>query len=221
MSSNIAKNILVTDAGKRQLPPTILYTTFVKSVGNQVGCLIDNGSTDDYILHKTAQKLRLQSQPVELSTEGFAGVVTQVHTKVYQVPVQRKDGNVELLSCYGADKITSDQTLPSDKSYKELCSKFKIDPREVRRPKKIDILISQRSSHLHPKPIKMINGMNLAEGPLGKCFGGSDKNLQFSPGKLVCPTSATPLINQQPVHAMAMKAVVRQAVYTTPLKTEK
>ena len=63
--------------------------------------------------------------------------------------------------------------------------------------------------------------MNLAEGPLGKCFGGSDKNLQFSPGKLVCPTSATPLIKQQPVHAMAMKAVVRQAVYTTPLKTEK
>ena len=80
-SSNVAKNILVADAGKMQLPPTILYTTFVKSVGNQVGCLIDNGSTDDYILHKTAQKLRLQGQPVELSTEGFAGVVTQVHTK--------------------------------------------------------------------------------------------------------------------------------------------
>ena len=91
-SSNVASKVLVQDSGSAALPPTILYTTFVQSGSSQIGCLVDNGSTDDYILNKTARKLKLIGQPIELITEGFGGALTRVHTNVYQVPLNRKDG---------------------------------------------------------------------------------------------------------------------------------
>ena len=225
--SKLAMNISTSDTDKGydvDLPPTLLYTTFVKTTGGRVlGTLMDNGSTDDYILTQTAQRMKLKGQPVELITEGFGGVVTNIQTKLYYVPVIDQKGRKHYLPCYGTDRITADSTLPNAASYQRMCRKFGISPREVKRPTKIELLISLRSGHLHPNdpnPV-VINDMKLASGLLGKVFGGSDPELKFTPIKMTCPTVAAQVDNNSSMHATCMKVSVQEATYSTPMRTDK
>ena len=228
-SSNLAKRVGYIDTTDKQgqslphMPPVMLYTMFVKSDnGCRLGSMIDNGSTDDYVTHKAAKKLGLLGQPVNLVTEGFGGSEVKFQTFVYQVPVYDKFGNRHLLCCYGTDKITSGAVPPEKVSYQRLCNKFGILPRDVQRPNHIELLISLRSSHLHPTDTDSIilDGMNLASGPLGRVFGGWDQDLLFTPHKLCCSASAIPADGFNNFTATTMHALVRDAVYTTPLKTE-
>ena len=53
----------------------------------------------------------------------------------------------------------------------------------------IDLLISMRHNFLHPEPVKTINRLILYDGPLGKVFGGQDKDLEFSPHVACVPKS--------------------------------
>ena len=78
-----------------------------------------------------------------------------------------------------------------------------------------------RQNFLHPKPIKTIGGVVLYEGPLGKVFGGSDPDLVFTPYMISYPLSVHPTTLTNTVHATTMKAVVREASYISPAKTEK
>ena len=73
-------------------------------------------------------KLKLIGQPVELITEGFGGVETHIHTKLYSVPIVDKKNRVHYLPCYGTDRITADSVLPDTASYQKLCKKFNINP---------------------------------------------------------------------------------------------
>ena len=206
------------------LPQTLLYACFARTLGGKrLGTLIDNGSTDDYILNQTARKLKLMGQPVELITEGFGGVETHIQTQLYSVPVVDKKNRVHYLPCYGTDRITADSVLPETASYQKLCKKFNINPTEVPRPRRIELLISMRSGHLHPCEADSIvrGGMKLASGPLGKVFGGTCSDLMFNPTHLACPTTAVQIDNRPLSHSKCMKSVVRQAVYTTPLRTDK
>ena len=206
------------------LPQTLLYATFTRTRGGKkLGTLMDNGSTDDYILNKTAKRLRLTGQPVELITEGFGGSETRINTKLYSVPIIDNKNRVHHLPCYGIDKITTDTVLPDVSSYQRLCRKFNVDPSEVQRPRKIELLISMRSSHLHPRDSDTIKigGMKLASGPLGKVFGGTCSDLKFDGMKLACPMSAVQVDTQLPIRSTCLKAVVRQSVLSTPLKTDR
>ena len=127
------------------------------------------------------------------------------------------------LPCYGTDNITNDSTLPDMTSYHDMCHQFEVDPSEVERPKRIELLISMRSGHLHPYDhnSKEINGMRLASGPLGKVFGGSSKTLKFNPIRFACPVVTGQIDSKNIRHARMMKAEVRQAVFTTPLRTDR
>ena len=209
---------------ENDLPPTLLYTTFALSKnGRKLGALIDNGSTDDYVLNKTAKRLNLTGQPVELITEGFGGIETKIKTKLYYVPIIDKFGRQHSLPCYGTDKITADSVLPDVASYQRMCKKFNVDPSEVERPVEIELLISMRSGHLHPNSTDSVvfNGMRLATGPLGKVFGGTNPDLRFTPIKVSCPTTSIQVDRSLTHHTKCMKAIVRQAVFTTPLQTDK
>ena len=66
-----------------------------------------------------------------------------------------------------------------------------------------------------------IDGMTLASGPLGKMFGGWDHELNFSPHKVCCSVTALPTSAASQYRATTMHALVRDATYTTPLKTDK
>ena len=229
-TTNLAKRVGCAETKDKEgqslphLPSVMLYTMYVKSDnGCNLGSLIDNGSTDDYITHRAAQKLGLVGQPVDLVTEGFGGAEVMIKTYVYQVPVYDKFKNRHLLSCYGTDKITNGAVPPDKLSYQRLCNKFGVSPRDVKRPVNIDLLISLRSSHLHPSDVDSmtLGGMNLACGPLGKVFGGWDEELKFTPHKLCCLVSSAPLNGVSQFRAMTMHALVREAMYTTPLKTDK
>ena len=97
VSSNVSfKSLTLTSKEQRSQPdlkPTLLFTTFVKTNGNrQLGTLIDNGSTDDYVLNRVAKQMKLPGQPVELITEGFGGLETRIKTNLYYVPVYDKMG---------------------------------------------------------------------------------------------------------------------------------
>ena len=60
------------------------------------------------------------------------------------------------ISCFKLDKITV-ETPPMEKdSYRKLCSKFYVEPQQIRRPALIDILISMRQNLLHPVSVKTI-----------------------------------------------------------------
>lgn len=227
-STNISRKSLTSTSsdppGRADLPPTLLYTTFVKTKGNRkLGALIDNGSTDDYILNKTAKRMKLKGHPVELVTEGFGGQETKVCTKLYYVPIIDVKGRTHYLPCYGTEIITSDSTLPDASSYNKMCKRFGVDPNEVQRPSEIELLVSLRSGHLHPNdPNPMeIDGMRLVSGPLGKVFGGFDPELNFKPISFACPLVAAQVDTSCPIRSTTMKAIVHQSTYTTPLRTDK
>ena len=125
-STNISRKAH-TSASQRlehhpELAPTLLYSTFVKTIGHRrLGTLIDSGSTDDYILNTVAKQMKLKGHPVELITEGFGGIETKIQTHLYYVPIYDKRGRQHHLPCYGTDTITNDLMLPDTSSYNRLC----------------------------------------------------------------------------------------------------
>ena len=73
--------------------------------------------------------------------------------------------------------IATPSKLPEKESYSELCKRFKVWPKVVRRPQTIDLLISMRDNHLHAdEKLQTIGRMSLYEG---KVFGGLDPRLKF------------------------------------------
>ena len=67
---------------------------YIKSKrGIKVGTLIDDCSTDHYMLNSSAKKMRLKGIPVDLLMEGFEGNETTAYTHEYQVPVVDKNGS--------------------------------------------------------------------------------------------------------------------------------
>ena len=95
-----------------------------------------------------ARKNNLVGEQVELLVEGIGGEKNKVDSYVYQVPIKDKNGRVHVLECYGMDVIATPADPPDSESYSKLCSKFGVSPKEVQRPKFIDLLISMRENYL-------------------------------------------------------------------------
>ena len=119
------------------------------------------------------------------------------------------------------DIITSDNNLPDSGSYAKMCQEFGIDHKQVRRQRKIELLILMRGQHLHPDPIQRIRGMKLADRQLGKVFGGTSSRLKFNPTTLCCPARSVEELHTKTIYSTTMKTMVRQEIYTTPMKAEK
>ena len=127
-----------------------------------------------------AKKLQLPGENVELIVEGIGGESNKIKSKIYRVPIKDKFGQEHIIECYGMDVIATPTKLPEKDSYFELCKRFKVRPKIVRRPQEIDLLISMRDNHLHAdEKLQTIGRMSLYEGLLGKVFGGLDPRLKF------------------------------------------
>ena len=206
------------------LPPVMVQTSYVSAkCGTRLGTMFDLCSTDDYITHKCARRNGFEGIDVVLIIEGIAGSEVKIETKLYTVHLVDNEGEVHELPCYGLEKISSVVNPPEKKSYMNLCRKFGVTVREMRRPEEIDILISMRQNHVHPTPIETFGGMKLYKGVFGLVFGGSDPDLKFSPHQLFYPSSAhlamsTPL---QQVQAHTMKSIVKQASMVSVTKTSR
>ena len=183
-----------------------------------MGTFLDLGSTDNYVTHKYAKKHKLHGEEVDLEVEGIGGKKSYVQSKVYTVPILIK-GRAHEIECYGLDVISSVTPPPKMGSYAAMCSRFGIKPEEVKRPSKIDLLISMWDNSIHPSKIKTIGKMILYQGPLGKVFGGRCAELDFIPFVVSYPVSVRPLIPEA-VRSTTLRATVREYVYTTPAKTE-
>merc|ERR1712041_2897 len=101
------------------------------------------------ITNTMAKKLQLPGEDVKLIVEGIGGESNKIKSNIYRVPIKDKFGQEHIIECYGMDVIATPTKLPEKDSYFELCKKFKISPKVVRRPQRIDLLISMRDNHLH------------------------------------------------------------------------
>ena len=183
-----------------------------------LGTLLDNCSTDNYITNAMAEKYQLPGEDVELIVEGIGGETNKVNSKIFQVPIKDKFGQEHVIECYGMDVIATPTKLPEKDSYFELCKRFKVSPQVVRRPKTIDLLISMRDNHLHAdKKLKTIGKMSLYEGLLGKVFGGLDPKLKFRQKFKIPFRSTREIVPQVSVKTLraALKEVNNPAISQT------
>ena len=223
--SNVAKTSSKTATGNQSMLPVMVQAQFVTGLHNsKIGTLMDLCSTDDYVTHRYAEKKKIHGEDVELVVEGIGGSESYYKTKIYQVPVFDKNGERIDIPCYGMDEISSVASPPETASYERLCEKFGIQSHEVKRPETIDLLLSMRQNFLHPETVLTVDRMKLYEGRMGKVFGGSDPDLEFTPYKMAYPLSVH-LVHQSNLstvhHAQAMRTVVKESVYTATAKTEK
>ena len=123
--------------------------------------MIDHCSTDHYVTLDLVKKYKFPGEAVELLVEGIGGETSRVETKLFKVPIRDKFGTVHVLDCYGLPVIASAAELPDEKLYGALCSKFGIKSSQVRRPRRIDLLISMRAALLLPKPQASVGDMVL------------------------------------------------------------
>ena len=176
-----------TSLATTPLPPVLLQTNFINSAnGVKLGAMWDLCSTDDYITFSKAEELGLQGKDVVLTVEGIGSVEETTPTKIYDVPVFTRKGKKRIYQCYGMETIASAADPPEESSYRDMCSRFNVNMKEVERPRQIDILISMRHNQDHPKPISSRGDMTLWEGAFGKLFGGVHVGLKFEPHVLSC-----------------------------------
>ena len=160
-----------------------------------------------------AKNLQLPGEDVKLIVEGIGGQSNKIKSKIYQVPIKDKFGQEHVIECYGMDVIATPTKLPEKDSYFELCKRFKVWPKVVRRPQTIDLLISMRDNHLHAdEKLQTIGRMSLYEGLLGKVFGGLDPRLKFGQEFKMSFRSTRGIIPPQ-VSIKTLRAALKEVSY--------
>ena len=171
---------------------------FVRGVRGTYGALLDNCSTDTYIVNSVARRQKLRCvQKLHLEVEGMYGEVFRVESKVYEVPVREDNNKIHVLECYGVNVISRPVGLPDTNSYAAFCKQFNVPPDKVKRPRGIDLLISMRESHLLPKRVRTVGKLTLYHSPFVATFGGSDHKLMFGsfPKNFKSPAQIHPAVS--------------------------
>ena len=175
----------------------LLKTMFVdgKDAKHSLGVIEDNCSTDNYITYDKAVELNLKGVDITLEIEGI-NTTKIIESKIYQVPIRDKNKDLHIIECYGLSEIAKDSPPPDMESYSNLCNSFGVDISEVRRPRKIDLLLSAKSNHLmSDKVLSVIRGVKLCEGPLGKTFFGTPDLVCNMEHVKSYPTRAIPVVS--------------------------
>ena len=202
------------DGSYDELSPVLLPALYVRGVKGTYGTLMDNCSTDNYVVNDTAIRQNLKSlREVKLEVEGICGEVTQVDSTVYLVAVKAENGRVHNLECYGVDLIAKNPALPDAEAYGALCKMFDVAKGKVRRPEKIDLLISMRESHLMPDKVKTLGKLTLHSSPFGATFGGSDPSLKFGNHQKTFKSTAQVIPTVSAVTLRASMVLDRSAIH--------
>ena len=102
--------------------------------------------------------------------KGVCGEIFRVESKVYKVPFREENNRIHVIECFGVNVIARPVGLPDTKFYAAVCKQFNVPPDKVERPRRIDLLISTRESHLLPKKVRTLNKLTLYHSPLGDTF---------------------------------------------------
>ena len=154
--SNMAKNTLASScAGQRKTPACLLQVQYVTSIhGFKVGTLLDLGSNTYYVMNKFIQRYNLTGKDVNLEIEGIGRKKTYVSSKLYTVPVLI-GGQMKDIKFYGLEVISA--TKASTKAcYKALCERFKVNPEDVKRLSRLDLLILIWDNIIHPQKLRTV-----------------------------------------------------------------
>ena len=79
------------------------------------------------------------------------------------------------LICYGLDEIAKVHKVVKPEKLQKFFPEVKLE--ELRRPEKIDLLISHREGRLAPQRVKVVGDLVLWETPLGMTVGGAHPDL--------------------------------------------
>ena len=179
--TNKASSTVCADSGRPKENPVLLMLLEVTTTrGDWVGTLIDLASDTNYVTHQAAKRLGLEGVPVTLVVHGVGGMVTKVETKKYSVglKVEMKKGALHTynLICYGLDEIAKvGYTVDSERL--EGFFPDEVQPGDLRRPRKVEMLISAREGRLAPKWMGRCGDLVLWDGPLGKTVSGAHPDL--------------------------------------------
>lgn len=165
--------------GLSELPVIMMLMQVTANAGQKIGTLIDLASDTNYITHKAAERLGLRSEKITLVVHGVGGMTMKVNTKRYLLKVRIKTPKgterAHELVCYGLEDIAKvNQVIKPEKLHK-FFPEVKLE--ELKRPEKVELLISHREGRLAPQRLKVIGDLVLWEGPLGKTVGGAHPDL--------------------------------------------
>ena len=175
----------------------LLKTMFVRcdGSGKKIGLIQDTGSTDNYVTERLVSELKLKSEgDIVLEIEGINSTKT-IDSKVYNVPLIDKKGKVHRVECYSLEEITANSKQIDKDVFRKICKKFPVNPSQVKRPQKIDLLLSARSTHLMSDQVKSeAGGLRLYTGVLGKTISGQT-DISSAEHVQSYPTKATPVLS--------------------------
>lgn len=99
----------VMDSNTCELPVILMLLEVTANAGQKIGTLIDLASDTNYITHRAARRLKLQSEKITLVVHGVGGMAMKVKTKRYLLKVKVKTPRgmekAHELICYGLDEI--------------------------------------------------------------------------------------------------------------------
>ncbi|KAK7918659.1 hypothetical protein WMY93_009943 [Mugilogobius chulae] len=170
---------LLEGNGLHEYPVILMLLDVTANDGQRVGTLIDLASDTNYITHRAASKLNLQSENVTLVVHGVGGMKASVATKRYllKIRVSTPRGTLKShqLICYGLDRIAEvHRHVPAHKLQKIFPD---VALKDLVRPKEIHLLISHKEGQLVPQKVRSIGDLVLWDGPLGKTVGGTHPDL--------------------------------------------
>ncbi|XP_078789161.1 uncharacterized protein LOC144984490 [Oryzias latipes] len=170
---------LLKKNGLCELPVIMMLMEITANAGQKIGTLIDLASDTNYITHKAAERLKLQSEKVTLVVHGVGGMTMKVSTQRYllRVRIKAPKGTVASheLVCYGLEEIARVYDVITPEKMKTFFPD--IDLEQLKRPKEIELLISHREGRLAPQRMKVIGDLVLWESPLGITVGGAHPDL--------------------------------------------
>ena len=182
-----------TKAAKSASSDVLLKTMVVKigRSGKKAGLMEDNGSTDNYVSKEAVAKYKLKKEAdVLLQIEGINSTKT-IDSAVYRVPLIDTKGKIHNIECYALDEITEETVPIHPDKYEKMCNQLNVRPGQVKRPVKVDILLSSRSNYLmSERVLAEAGGLKLYQGPLGLTISGSSKSSSRS-----YPAKVTPVIS--------------------------
>ncbi|KAK7918663.1 hypothetical protein WMY93_009947 [Mugilogobius chulae] len=183
---------LLEGNGLHEYPVILMLLDVTANDGQRVGALIDLASDTNYITHRAASKLNLQSENVTLVVHGVGGMKASVATKRYllKIRVSTPRGTLKShqLICYGLDTIAEvHRHVPAHKLQKIFPD---VALKDLVRPKEIHLLISHKEGQLVPQKVRSIGDLVLWDGPLGKTVGGTHPDL-FEEVTVTAHTSKT------------------------------
>ena len=203
---------LLEKKGLSELPVIMMLMKVTANAGQKIGTLVDLASDTNYITHKAADRLRLQSEKITLVVHGVGGMTMKVNTKRYVLKVRvktpRGTERAHELVCYGLDEIAKVQKVIEP----EMLQKFfpEVELEELRRPEEVELLISHREGRLAPQRVRVVGDLVLWESPLGKTVGGAHPDL-FEEVQVAAHESKTHFARSMRTAAVKYEEILRSS----------